>query len=395
MAEGGLDDGYEKEVCSGAAMIGGGTHDRNRIQIPWGALAQRDASVSGSAGFLVGTANLGAADVLRPWSVATQAGLTYFENLRENVTLPRVTTAPTGGWLSSETSPVSDATPVLGQAALTPNMYGVSIQLSMRFLQQAESAEEFIRTQLLRATGKATDAAVLNGPGSAAPLGLLNNTDITAQSGTSLGWAGVLNMQETLATAGLDDATIIWIAAPGVRELLQQREVIATSGRFVWDNDRVANRPAFATSDCPSGAMIAGDFSRAILGVWGPGLRVELNPFQDFSKGILAARVLFACDLAVPQPAAFVRSVSYLTMAAAIKVICTRPLMMHGERVEAGTVLSLTPLDAAAALGSGRAALQDQADRAALDAAIVAERDKLLAKLGRGPRDVLRFGRAA
>lgn len=82
-------------------------------------------------------------------------------------------------------------------------------------------------------------------------------------------------------------------------------------------------------------------------------------------------------------------------MPATIKVTVLRPLMMHGEPVAAGTVLALTPQDAAAAVGSGRAELQDQADRAALDSAIVSDRDKLLASLGRGPRDVLRFGRAA
>ncbi len=80
---------------------------------------------------------------------------------------------------------------------------------------------------------------------------------------------------------------------------------------------------------------------------------------------------------------------------ATIKVVCTRPMMMHGARVEAGTVLALDPRDAAAALGSGRATLQSPTDRAAVDAAVVAERDRVLVKLGRGPREVLRLGKAA
>ena len=69
-------------------------------------------------------------------------------------------------------------------------------------------------------------------------------------------------------------------------------------------------------------------------------------------------------------------------MVAAIKVICTRPMMMHGQRIETGTVLALDPHEAAAAVASGRANLQDPADR-------------VLASCGRIPGELLRFGRAA
>ena len=78
---------------------------------------------------------------------------------------------------------------------------------------------------------------------------------------------------------------------------------------------------------------------------------------------------------------------------ATINVVCTRPLMMHGQRIDVGTVLSLAPQDAAAAVASGRATLQDQADRAAVNAAIVAERDRAIASCGRIPHELLRFAR--
>ncbi len=80
---------------------------------------------------------------------------------------------------------------------------------------------------------------------------------------------------------------------------------------------------------------------------------------------------------------------------ATIKVVCTRPMMMHGARVEAGAMLALAPLEAADAIGSGRAVLQNPTDRAAVDAAIRTERDRTLASCGRVPGELLRFGRAA
>ena len=78
MAEGGLDDGYEKEVCGAAAVIAGGAHDRNRVVVPWAALAQRDATAAGSAGFLVGEATLSAADVLRGVQLQRKLGSRSF-----------------------------------------------------------------------------------------------------------------------------------------------------------------------------------------------------------------------------------------------------------------------------------------------------------------------------
>jgi hypothetical protein len=116
-------------------------------------------------------------------------------------------------------------------------------------------------------------------------------------------------MLQTLADAGLDNSRVVFIAAPNARKTLQQR-IVVTGGheRFIWDNDRVCNRPAYATSDMTTALMLAGDFSRAVLGLWGPGIELAINPYQDFTKGILAARVLVAADVAVPQIGAFVKT---------------------------------------------------------------------------------------
>ena len=199
---------------------------------------------------------------------------------------------------------------MFGQVALTPRLYGAMIQMSDRFARRAPTAEQFIGTQLVRATAHAADQGVVNGSGSSEPLGLLNDANVASESGTSLGWTGALDMLEKLATAGLDDANVSWIAAPGVREILQAREVIATSGRFIRDADRVANWPAFATSEMPSGSLLVGDFSHVILGMWGVAPTVEINPFQDFWKGLIAARIIVAMDVALPQAGAVVKSTS-------------------------------------------------------------------------------------
>jgi HK97 family phage major capsid protein len=313
--ERGLHDGHEKEVCSATAFTAGGKHDPHRALVPWAALATpvlatRDATVAGTGGYLTAVQNLAAADVLRPWSVTARAGLTILDNLKGNTTIPRVGAPPSGQWLASEGTSITAADPVLGQVALTPRVFGSMIQFSHKFLLQAATAEVFVRAQLLGAAGKAIDAAVLAGTGTEQPTGILGMAGLASESGTAFAWANAINMLQTLADAGLDDSRVSFIAAPNARKVLQGRAVSTSGPRFIWDDDRVVNRAAFATSSMSSTLMLAGDFSRTVLGIFGPAIEISVNPNDPtlFKSGIVQVRVLLIADVTVPQLGAFVKT---------------------------------------------------------------------------------------
>lgn len=74
-----------------------------------------------------------------------------------------------------------------------------------------------------------------------------------------------------------------------------------------------------------------------------------------------------------------------------VAIVVTSSLRMHGKSIARGEVLHLSPADAAAAVGSGRARLKDPTDRAKCDAALVSERNRVLAACGRAPQEPLRF----
>jgi len=309
----GLHDGYEKEVCASAAIIAGGAHDPHRVRIPWAAFASRAAAPmtvasDATGGFLRGVQNLAAVDVLRPWSVVARAGITVVENLRGNITIPTETAAPTGQWLPTETTAVTLTQPTLAQTPMTPHTFGAVVSFSHLVLKQAPNIEAFLGNQVVRAASRAVDQGVFAGSGSDQPVGILGTANLPSESGTSFALANACNMLEALSNA-IDDSKVTFIAAPNARKTLQQR-VAVTGGheRFIWDDDRVLNRPAYATPDMTSAIMLAGDFSRAILGLWGVGFELTINPYEDFEKGIQAARVFVTCDVSVPQVAAFVKT---------------------------------------------------------------------------------------
>lgn len=306
----GLRDGYEKEVCGSAAIVAGENFDQHRVLIPLHALT-RDLSATGggtAGGYLVSTDVGSPVDVLRPWSVTARAGITVVPNLRGNLVLPRVSSASTAGWVSGEGSAFTESQPVLGQTVLTPKTAAVTADFSRQWrLQTAEAGEMLLRAQLMRAVGELVDLAFFAGSGAAGqPTGLLLASGINTASGSSLALAGLLEMRDEIIAAGGQEDALRWVGTSGVQKLLGARERVAAGGRHLWDDDGILGRPAHATKNAPASTLIAGDFSQAIMGIWGPlALRLEVNPYQNFAKGLLSARVAISLDFAFPVPAAF------------------------------------------------------------------------------------------
>jgi hypothetical protein len=159
------------------------------------------------------------------------------------------------------------------------------------------------------------DTAVLNGSGvSGEPQGLLNISGLSTQTGTSLAWTGVLHMKKLAADANAADADIAFISTPAIRETLEARVRLATYGDgFVWENDRIANCPAYATTLMPTATMLSGPMSQVVFATWGGGIVIELNPNDPtlFKSGVTQIAVVMSCDVGVVCPVtAFTKSTS-------------------------------------------------------------------------------------
>lgn len=304
----GLRESPEGEFFETIAKLSGGSYDPQRIVIPW-VLIRRDlsAATASSAGYLIHTETQEVVDLLRPWSVTARAGITVETNLIGDQVIPKVTAKSSPAWQSNETAQISPSQTTLAQIALTPKQVGIVINFSRQLSLQA-NADTFVRRELLRTVGSAIDQAILSGTGaSGQPLGLLNTTGVQTEPGTSLAQAGVVGMKKKAADQNASDAQVTFLATPAVRELLEKRERGTGSG-FVWDNDRVASRPAMVSTDVPAATMICGDWQNVHLGLWGPGLVVEINPYDatGFKSGTIQARILVSLDVAILQPSAFV-----------------------------------------------------------------------------------------
>jgi HK97 family phage major capsid protein len=311
----GLRSGLEFEVCTEAARAAGKAYDGNRPFIPWRAFrASPDLNVGTAAagGYLVATTVADAVDILRPVSAVARAGMTVLPNLKQNLAIPKVKTTTTGYWLSTEGTQATDSAMTFGQVAMSPHTAGDITEVSRQFLLQSAQADFVVRRDLLRTIGRLIDKAVLNGLGaSGQPTGLLNTAGVNAQSGTSLSYTSVLDMQRVVGEANVDDPDVGAIATNAVRKVLSGRERATGSG-FIWDSNVIAGMPGQVTESMPAGALVMGPWSTIALGLWGLGLQVEINPYDPtgFQKGITQFRLLVECDVAVRQAAAFVAATS-------------------------------------------------------------------------------------
>ncbi|MFN0304502.1 MAG: phage major capsid protein [Burkholderiales bacterium] len=297
--------GREREICGAAATMCGQEFNPFRCWIPFSAIRAMGTAPGAKGGYLADGQVLDAADALRAWSVVASAGVQILSNLRGNVVIPRVSTAVTASWIGENATAPAETPPTLGAASLTPKTAIALVKFSIQLLRQGESVETFLRAQLLAAAGELLDVAFLAGAGGVQPLGLLGTPGIGTQSGTSLAHAGLLTMRQKCLTAGAREENLQWAGAPAVQELLGARERASGGGKFLWDDNGILGLPARATKNAPASALVAGDFSQSVVGLFGPGLRLEIDPSQDLNSAGLVARVLLLTDVSFPQPSAF------------------------------------------------------------------------------------------
>lgn len=296
--------GYELEVVEDAAAHAGRSFNPARPVVPL-ELLTRDMTAAGVSGsqYVVGAESMAPADVLRPYSVAVRAGVTVLPGLRSNITIPRVTTAASAEWLAGELDPLSGSQPALGDVGMTPKICGSLTTYTKQLRVQQDQLEAFLRSHLLMTIGRAVDVAMIGGSGSAGePLGIVGTSGVGAESGTSLGWAGIIAMQQAVADAGSEPTAVV--ATPAVRKLLQGREKAAGSG-LVWDGATVGGIAAFATAACPAGTLVVADWTQAVLGIWGDGPEIALDEFTGWASGKITMRVLLSVDTALLHPASF------------------------------------------------------------------------------------------
>ena len=275
-------------------------------------IQRRDLTVGTAAdgGFLVETENMGFIEILRNRSVAFRMGVRRLSGLQGNLTVPRQDGAATPFWLASESTQITESQQTFSQMSLSPKTVGAYTEVSRQLLlQSSPDAEGIVNTDLAAVCALAVDQAVINGSGAAGqPQGIIGTGGVGSVTGTTLGYAGILEFQTDVAAANIVPQAGGYVTTASVAALLMQRERFAGTDTPLWSgniwNGQVSGFGAMSSNQMPADNMLFGDWSEAVVGEWGV-LEVETNPYANFQAGIIGVRAMYSVDVAVRRAAAF------------------------------------------------------------------------------------------
>ncbi len=275
-------------------------------------LGRRDLTVgtAGAGGYLVETQNVGFIDMLRNRSVAFRMGATRLSGLQGGITIPRQSVAGTAVWLANEASTITESQQTFVQVAMSPKNVGAYTEISRQLLlQSSPGAEGIVTSDLAAVVALAADLAVLNGSGAAGqPTGIINTAGIGSVTGTTLGFAGILEFQTDVAGSNVMPARGGYVTTPAVAALMMQRVKFTNTASPLWEGNiwdgSMVGYPAMSSNQVPSANMLYGDWAEVVVGEWGV-LEIEVNPYANFTAGIVGVRAIYSMDSAVKRPFAF------------------------------------------------------------------------------------------
>lgn len=317
--------GAEREASDAVAKALG--KDARGFYVPFDVMARGmlaaegtragELTTGGTAGNLVGTDHLAGSfiELLRKRALVGRLGARMLSGLVGNIDIPKMTGGALTYWLG-EGANVTRSTPGFDQLPMAPKTIAGEVALTRRLvLQSSPMAESLVRSDLITAIGLGIDAAVFAGTGAdGQPTGVMNTTGIglveLGANGGAISYAKVIDLETAVAAADADLGNLAYVTNAYGRGAMKKTEVVANSGRFVWDRNEVNGYRAEASNQIPYNltkgthtdadlcAVLYGNWSDVVIAEWGVlDVKVDevtlgqsggyvLRAFQDVDVGV-------------------------------------------------------------------------------------------------------------
>lgn len=329
----GVDDGYEREISRELCKRRG--RPVEGIMIPFAAfhrpIERRVLSPAGSGAGLVGTFldESQYIDALRAALVIARLGARYLTGLDTQVDLPALTATATATWVADGSAVPTDTTESFGKVSLRPHTLGGIVEMTRnQLLTSTPAVQDASRNDLVQVLARGIDSAAIGGTGAPQPIGILNQAGLTVISngtnGGPLTYANVLATAEAVEVANAPTDSLAFLGNSKVTAQAKQTlRVPYVSGGgfsgFLLDlpPNTIAQFPYLSTNLVPSNgtkgtgtglsSLIFGDWSELLIGLWGEGVEVLVNPYgsTQFAAGSVQVRALVTADVQVRHVASF------------------------------------------------------------------------------------------
>ena len=262
-------------------------------------------------GALVGTNLLTGSmiELLRNKPLIAQMGAMTMTGLVGDVAIPRIQGGATAYWLS-ENAPVPESDQIFGQLGLKPKRLVADTAWTKELANQTDlSVEALVRNDLTTVLALAKDVAAINGPGGAAPLGILNTTGTSPVTfGGTASRVKAIAFQKAVAVANASRGSLAYLTTPSTAASWLATPEATNYPKFLLEGNidmgTVVGRPAYSTNQVPGDLVIYGNFNDLILADWA-GIDVVVDPYTLKKQGMIEITVTLWCDVGVRHAVSF------------------------------------------------------------------------------------------
>ena len=261
-------------------------------------------------------------ELLRNRLAVAQLGATVLDGLVGDITIPKHLTGNTVQWVD-ENGSATESNATFGQMSLKPKTVTANTELSRKFiLQSSLSAEQFARSELLKAMMLGIDLAAINGKGTGnEPTGILNTAGIGAveigANGGAPEWKHIVALESAIAAANADIGDLAYITNARVRGLLKTKLKADGVSGYIWQDgatplngyrcavsNQIPSNLTKGTAANKCSPLIFGNWSDLMIAHWGV-LDVIVDPYTKSTAGAVRITTLQDVDIAVRHVESF------------------------------------------------------------------------------------------
>ncbi len=303
---------FEFEVSEATAKRSG--KDPQGLMVPYQVLSQRDLNSADESDLFSDDFRGGEfIDVLRNSSSVMQAGARMLTGLSGDVAIPKKATAASAAWIATEGAAATESEMTTTSISMVPRQLAAFTDITRQLRQQSSlDAEALVRDDLAQSLALAVDLAALQGSGSSGqPTGIKNTSGInTVDFGTSPilvpSYAKVVAMETAVAEDNALVGNLAYILPAAMHGGLKTTEKATNTAQFVVEPGGTINGyRAIVSNQCTAGDMFFGNFSDLLVGMWGAGVDITVDPYSLSTTGSVRIVAFQTIDVAVRNAVSF------------------------------------------------------------------------------------------
>ena len=319
--------GFEAEMSQEVSKLSG--KQPQGFYVPSFAWGKRELTVgtNASGGFFAPSQQLANewVEALRARMVLPGLGMRIMSGLGTKIQIPKVSAGAAAAFVA-ESGSVADQTQTTAQITMQARTLGARTDVSRVLLLESDpSIEGIVRDDLVAAVANKIEDVAIEGGGSNEPTGITQTSGIGSVAiGTNGGaptWAMITNLVKEVETdnAAINAGTLGFVTNPKAKSKLANtpKQASGVEGNFILNDPWSAlygyplavttNVPSDLTKGSTSGscsAVIMGDFSQLLLGMWSQP-DVIVDPYTNSASGTVRLVVLNEVDVAVRHAESF------------------------------------------------------------------------------------------